>query len=216
MTTTANVAKPANLYTETPHIEGNGIRTADVLFWLGLPGEFERVQRLFTLSARRGGAVDPSASATDMMDVLLHRDYDAGSRGNAIMSIEHAVRSAMAWVRNANYRPGCASPTNAPTAPQWGRGCALGTDAPEMRPMARNYLARPQRSICHASPSVLASILEVAPRLRTELLGVSGEDEQPTGKTVAIPGGKTWAKLDYRKRSSVNRPRVYAPCTVKE
>jgi hypothetical protein len=81
--------------------------------------------------------------------------------------------------------------------------------------MARNYLARPQRSICHASPSVLASILEVAPRLREELIG-GGSDSMPTGKTIAIEGGKTWAKIDYRKRSSVNRPRVYEPCTVKE
>lgn len=215
MTTTANESKPANLYTDTPHIEGNGIRTADVLFWLGLPGEFKRIQRLFTISARRGGAVDPEASATDMVDVLLGRDYHAGTRGNAIMSIEHAVKSAMAWVRNAQYRPGCANPTHGTTAPQWGRGCALGTDAPQMKPLARNYLARPQRSICHASPATLASILEVAPRLREELLG-GGSDAMPTGRTVAIAGGKTWAKLDYRKRASVNRPRVYEPCTVKE
>ena len=215
MTTENTVTTLENLYTNTPHIEGNGIRTADVLFWLGLPGEFERVQRLFTLSARRGGAIDPEASATDMMDILLHRDYDAGTRGNAIMSIAHAVKSAAAWVRNAQYRPGCASPTDAPTAPQWGRGCALGTDAPEMKAVAKNYLARPQRSICHASPSVLASILEQAESLREELIG-GGCDALPTGRTVAIEGGKTWAKLDYRKKSSVNRPRVYEPCTVRE
>lgn len=207
--------RPISLFTETPHIEGNGIRTADVLFWLGLPGEFERVRRLFILSARRGGAIDPDASAADMMDILLGRDYDAGSRGSAIMSIEHAVRSAMAWVRNSQYRPGCASPTNAPTATQWGRGCALGTDAPEQRPVAKNYLARPQRSICHASPSVLAAILEQAPRLREELIG-AGADSVPTGRTLPIAGGKTWAKLDYRKAASVNRPRVYEPCTVRE
>ena len=215
MNVQATESKPANLYTDTPHIEGNGIRTVDVLFWLGLPGEFTRVQRLFTISARRGGAIDPEASATNMMDVLLGRDYDAGTRGNAIMSIEHAVRSAMAWVRNAKYRPGCANPTNAPTAPQWGRACALGGDAPEMKAIAKNYLARPQRSICHASPSVLASILEQAESLREELIG-GGCDAMPTGRTIAVPGGKTWAKIDYRKRSSVNRPRVYEPCTVRE
>lgn len=207
MTTTANEAKAANLYTDTPHIEGNGIRTADVLFWLSLPGELAKVQKTFRLAAMRDGH-RPEAGE-EAYDRLIGLDYD----GTRIESLQHAIRAAIRYCRLGNWRLSVGFPHRGARQATWGRACCLnGGDAPEQKPLGRSYASLPDKA--PANPATLAGIFEVAPRLREELIGVAGECERPTGKTVAVAGGVAYGKIDHRQRRGYSRK--YAPCTVKE
>lgn len=203
MTTTANDPKP----TDTPHIAGDGIRTADVLFWLSLPGELAAIQRMFARAAMRDGH-RPEAGE-EAYDRLIGWDYD----GTRIESVRHAIRSAIRYCRLAHWRPGCGFPHRGARAATWGRACFLnGGDAPEMQPVGRSYASLPDRS--PNDPATLAAIFEVAPRLREELVGVAGECEVPTGRTVFCPGGRSYAKIDHRQRRGYER--VYEAGTVRD
>ena len=207
MTTTANESKPANLFTDTPHIAGDGIRNADVLFWLGLPGELAKVQRMFRMAAMKDGA-EPEQGAQDCLDLLLGTDCNAVR----LESVQHAIRSCVRRMRLAQWRSGSGFPHRGARAATWQRGCALGTDAPEQKPLGRSYASLPDRA--PTNPATLAAIFEVAPKLREEIVGTAGECETPTGKTVAVAGGVAYGKIDHRQRRGYQRK--FEACTVRE
>lgn len=206
MTVSANEVRPISLFTDTPHIAGDGIRTADVLFWLSLPGEMAAIQKRFRLAAMRDGQ-RPEAGE-EAYDRLVGLDYN----GTRIESVQHAIRASIRFCRLAQWRPGCGFPHRGARAATWQRGCALGTDAPEQKPIGRSYASLPDRS--PSNPATLAGIFEVAPRLREEIVGVAGECETPTGKRVSIAGGVAYGKIDHRQRRGYERQ--YAACTVQE
>jgi len=206
MTVSVYDVQPISLFADTPHIEGDGIRTADVLFWLSLPGEMEKVQRVFRLAAMRDGK--PPEAGGEAYDRLIGLDYD----GTRIESVQHAIRASIRFCRLAQWRPSCGFPHRGARAATWQRGCALGTDAPQQKPVGRSYASLADKA--PSNPATLAAIFEVAPRLREEIVGTAGECETPTGKTVAVAGGVAYGKIDHRQRRGYERK--FEACTVQE
>lgn len=199
---------PISLFTETPHIEGDGIRNADILFWLGLPGELDKVKKMFRMAAMKDGA-EPEQGAQDCLDLLLGTDCDSVR----LESVQHAIRSCVRRMRLSQWRSGSGFPHRGARAATWQRGCALGTDAPEQKPIGRSYASLPDRS--PSNPSVLAGIFEVcSPSLREEIVGTAGECETPTGKRVSVAGGIAYGKIDHRQRRGYQRK--FEACTVRE
>jgi len=204
----ATESKPVSLFTETPLLGGNGIRLSDVIFWLSLPGELAAVQKRFALAAMRDG--HGPELGEEAYDRLLGMDYSTGR----ITSILHAIRASIRYCRLGNWRQGVGFPHRGARSATYQRACFLnGGDAIEPKPVGRSYASLPDRS--PTNPSVLAGIFELGgPSLREEIVGVAGECETPTGKTVYVWGGTAYGKVDHRQRRGY--PRKFEACTVKE